>query len=299
MFKLKSSKMNKIAVCLYGQYRTGDYVLPFIAKQFEHENVDVDFFCSFKDFNTYERNKTYQENTSSANEKEFIDVEATSEYIKKILKPTIIRPMNPPRRDKQRYKVSNMLSGIVESLSLKQRHELKTNTQYDFVFLLRYDVLFNDGAVKQMLDKLRGLNSEELFSLTRTNNECLYTTYISYPQPHSELNLYTPIQDLFFAGSSLAFDLMVTAYENMLVMNNQEHAILDYYTDGHVIHNIACNECGVVPMDINTVLGINVHWACVRSDFDLSLDVHLESTLSAANDHWRKSSVHVREIRYD
>lgn len=298
MVKLKSSKMNKVAVCLYGQYRTGDYVLPFIAKQFELENVDVDFFCSFKEFNTYERNKTYQENNQPG-EKELIDVNATTEYIKKILKPKIIRPMNTPERNKQRYKVSNMLSGIVESLALKQRHELKTNTQYDFVFLLRYDVLFNDGVIKKILDKLRGLNLEELFSLTRTNKECLYTTLISNPEKFSRLPRYNAIQDLFFAGSSLAFDLLATAYQRMLVLGKQEHAILDYYTDGHVIHNIACEECGVALTDINTVLDINIFWACVRSDFDLTLDVHLESTLHSAADNWMSSHANARYNTYD
>ena len=54
MSKKFTKDCRKIAVCLYGQYRTGDYVLPYMQKTAQQVNYsDVDFFCSGKQSNSY------------------------------------------------------------------------------------------------------------------------------------------------------------------------------------------------------------------------------------------------------
>ena len=44
-------KSRRIAVCLYGQWRTADYCLPWIAKQYEF--ADVSYFVHTKTYSTY------------------------------------------------------------------------------------------------------------------------------------------------------------------------------------------------------------------------------------------------------
>ena len=55
MSELKFPKgCKRIAVCMYGQYRTGDYLVPYFIEFFKNKyNVQVDFFCSSKETRSY------------------------------------------------------------------------------------------------------------------------------------------------------------------------------------------------------------------------------------------------------
>ena len=57
-----NKKVNKIAVCFYGQYRTGTYCLPIIEKFLSQIDADVDVFCSLKNYTTYATRHSYTKN---------------------------------------------------------------------------------------------------------------------------------------------------------------------------------------------------------------------------------------------
>ena len=84
-------KIKNIAICMYGQYRTGDGCLEYIKKFYDIQGVNVDFFCSLKPYETtYTRHKHNKETKKDIMAQDLLN-DATIKYqtkqIKKYYKP--------------------------------------------------------------------------------------------------------------------------------------------------------------------------------------------------------------------
>ena len=53
--------IKNVAVCMYGQYRTGDACKEYIKKFYDMPGVNVDFFCSLKEYETSYTRPHYNE----------------------------------------------------------------------------------------------------------------------------------------------------------------------------------------------------------------------------------------------
>ena len=130
---LYPSGVKRIAVCLYGCYRTGDYVLPWLKKSLTHPDVHVDYFCSARNYDEYR--------TVSRQKPEKI-YRSDDQLIEKL------SILNPTSVEIQDYEITRKYNGaaateksMADAIMLKQIHEATTGIEYDIVLLARYDTL--------------------------------------------------------------------------------------------------------------------------------------------------------------
>lgn len=289
--KFNNSKMNKIAVCLFGQYRTGDYVLPRIKKHFDIPGVEVDWFCSFKSSTNYERYQGFHDKYAPG-EVIIPDCEKIKQHLINELNPKAISIVSDDCKiyddvTVERFLTSKMLLGWIDSTMLKQRYELEHGFQYDMVFVLRYDVMI--GPIdwpKAILDTFRDKPFEEVHKITNSSKEWIITTKLWNSQAFAWPPLTTAVQDLCFAGTSLAVDFMTAEMVNFVVKTNKQEPIIYDFVDGHCIYGFIADLCGVDVVSHDKIENVNMFWAVVRPDADLSLDVFSDEAFCHNVDLW-------------
>tara|TARA_R110000782_G_scaffold88266_1_gene170448 strand:- start:2517 stop:3542 length:1026 start_codon:yes stop_codon:yes gene_type:complete len=250
-----NKKVNKIAVCFYGQYRTGTYCLPIIEKFLSQIDADVDVFCSLKNYTTYATRHSYTKNNgidghpSNWNDIELVDINYQTDQIEKYLKPKIFKlctaddeeiiyrcPVDP-----------TAMSGWADSIMLKQQYEADNDIQYDLVFMMRYDVLiFPLDFGKLLIEALHNTNLATpipgIMQTTETNFILANTidTKITWFNTNSIASYHEVLQDLFVIGSGNSMDII--AYQTMSQLPGETQHRGDYHSIdnvnfGHNIHH--------------------------------------------------------------
>lgn len=184
----------KIAICLYGQFRTGLYCAPYIKSCYEFGSCDldieVDYFCFTKDYNTNGRvlnDKKYGEITPFNN---YDDLEKAFDIYKPKEKMVF-------KKEHEGYPITNFphpnLFSIMMSIELKKDYEEEHGFKYDYCFCQRFDVLILPKNIALMI---MNLGDKERF---------IYTHLIErFPLERNSLG----IGDFWFGGDNMSLDLL-------------------------------------------------------------------------------------------
>lgn len=215
----------KVAVCLFGQPRTGLYCAPYIKESYNldgHEvelttlnkgvaekelvKISVEYFCSTKDYNTNGMvvGKTYGE-MSPADPTE-IDT-LVSMY--NPVKSKVISYDKEPKFDKNlTHNIlgwdwpKSFLHGIVSAINLKKEYELDCGWRYDLCFCQRFDAITSPVSPAGILIKNVPIRKGVVYSHWITR----------FAEEDNSLG----IGDFWFGGDSLSMDLMASSLTRYL-----------------------------------------------------------------------------------
>ena len=221
-FLTSNIQIRNIAVCMYGQYRTGDACLKYIKDFYSlgsDSNVNVDFFCSLKPYETTYTRHIHNEATN----KDYMQQDQLSESAVDHQRKQIYKYYNP-----KKFKVfekeyedqlkhidatimhSKVLSAWTEAVMLKQEYEAENNMSYDLVIMQRYDViLWPTWSFRAILHKMNGISVAERMSLATAEKNILMFQPIDFLRPANLCLFYPNGQDLWVWGFGNALDVFV------------------------------------------------------------------------------------------
>lgn len=153
-----SNKKIRVAVCMYGQWRTGDKCKEYIKNFYNIDDVDVDFFCSVKNYDLYTTTKE-DLGTDVLNDTE---LEYTIKYAYSPKKFNLIR-----FQDDINVGAVPQVTGLVDSINLKRLYELEQGIKYDITVIQRYDAFMSPANYFHMFtDYIKKYNASEKLVLT-------------------------------------------------------------------------------------------------------------------------------------
>jgi hypothetical protein len=154
-----------LAICFYGQYRSGDVCLPHLKSIIDNINVEnIDIFCSTKNSLSFHASRRLMEmGVETINDDEVDHIRKT---ITDVLNPKSIHFVTDPfelitqneNKERTEFNHHGVLSpaGVIDSLLLKQKYEAETGIFYDAVIMLRYDVIFRPmDYIPQLIEKIK------------------------------------------------------------------------------------------------------------------------------------------------
>lgn len=251
----------RIAVCLYGQYRTGDFVLRHYEKLFsDRMGVKVDFFCSSKVTRSYPHSYIAMQ-AGIAEEQKVHTVESLSEHLRNSpVRPVAVNVIDDVEDElASGVKWGKIFNGIGDAIRLKSIHEADNDFTYDVVIVSRYDCLIHPI---DLLDRIiHWHNSVLVESLTYNFNNVGYNNYLV--SDALDRNSNTGIlgsQDILFWGSSFSMDLIYAEILHTLKQYKlQDHSHLPHSAiperlDGHkgvdrLAANAGVGQCRIWPVN--------------------------------------------------
>lgn len=217
--------IKRIAVCCYGQYRTGDYCLPIIKKFYEKTAIEVDFFCSLKAYTTYNNHRKWREknNITDNNHMVFADTDYQTSQLKNHLHPRAIKIITI--EEEENNKPHNPIEqGWISSIILKQQYEAEQNIVYDLVFMQRYDTLPWPFNLAELLVKgLSKIPLSDMNSIHTTDSDFIFADTINnkIQWPDNGVSSYfNVLQDTLIVGSSRALDVISYEFLNNVPNKN-------------------------------------------------------------------------------
>lgn len=244
--------MIRMAVCMYGCWRTGDRTLEYIKEFFNLQacGVQVDFFCSVKEYDqyfAYGDNEMSEPRTLTTNERDHIHQKLTE-----ILRPKAIRFLDDLGKEKTQIK----LSSIIDSVFLKKKYEVENNIKYDIVFLYRYDIIIDHLEYLKSLMRQWQRNEYTKIILEKDYilkpRDIIFCDVLSAVwQPEHDLHTcvgaehtwagITVYQDLLLFGTGNAVDRIIYEFLYIVRQNDSSLRLLDdlegHYTLAHAIRN--------------------------------------------------------------
>lgn len=215
-------EIKNIAICMYGQYRTGDACLEYIKRFYNVPgSINVDYFCSLKPYETtYTRHKHNEETKKDIMAQDLLDT-ATITYqanqIKKHYKPKEFKLYKVKDEDKLKdikgsIMHSKVLAGWVDSIMLKQKYEAENDITYDMVIMQRYDaIIWPSVAFNNIFHRLQGLQTSHRATLATGDKNLLFFQLIEFIRKYNGTFGYPNGQDLWAIGIGNALD--VWAYD--------------------------------------------------------------------------------------
>ena len=203
--KVFAQGIRRVAVCFYGCYRTGDYCLPAYRKLFDQLDVPVDYFCSVKDIDEYRTSNVVQGITQQHN------INHVQARIHELLNPVDVNVIDAEWEAKNYYENSATGAGMGDAIMLKQQHEAATGTEYDLVFVTRYDVLPKvNRKLQNIITRLRQLDWETIHELENTigdtSGQFIFTRRDIHNMDHTPLTPFA--HDFFYYGTNHAVNMI-------------------------------------------------------------------------------------------
>ncbi len=192
----------KIAVCLSGQPRVAEYVIPSILNYFSGEH-EYDFFCHSWDYNNYKRKIDNPGNNPYPvwwEDEEPVDPEYVKQCLSKLSPKACVidskQVLQPP--DNRRYAWDSLTYSMMYANHLKKQYEVQNNFRYDFVIKTRYDIVYYPN------DKFKlSINAH------KQNYHDIFTCHAGrMPVEFNRINA----SDVVFYGSSLVMDMITDLY---------------------------------------------------------------------------------------
>ena len=280
----------RIAVCLFGQIRTGLYCAPAIKAA--HDLIDgkeiviqinkrrrevcrikIDYFCWTKDFdsNGLVHGKTFGELTNKLNESDINDVFSIYNPAKKGITTFDDDVKDNDIQSNIKWLMPKpLLLSIVSSMNLKKEYELDCGLPYDFCFCQRYDSLTTPFNPVERIVREHGIRDNIIYSHWIT----------SFPQEDNAWG----VGDFWFGGDSLAMDLMSASLSQYLNSDLADTSLnesqLGYGPNVMLYNAMHQNNIWVVefPGGLNS--------SPVRPESDLTLDVLDHSTAGKHHTHF-------------
>ena len=175
-------KQINIAVCLFGQIRTGVYCAPAIKAAYDYVDgkiininyngrvqeciVNVDYFFWSKEGQTVGQfiGKTYEQQAGTV---DLTDLEKLTEIYKPKLQGITKLEDEPQLKNSNSLIQWNfgrpLLLGIVSAINLKQQHELSTGIRYDLCICQRFDIVTIPFTPVEKIIKEYGIVNEVVF----------------------------------------------------------------------------------------------------------------------------------------
>ena len=256
--------IKNIAVCFYGQYRTGDACLKAIKnfyKLSDDHNINVDFFCSFKSYETtYTRHKFNKQNNKDWTSKKIyksFEVQKQIDYIQEVLQPKSIKVMDTnveeSLKDHEKSIIhSKVLNAWNHAINLKQVYEIENDLTYDMVFMQRYDaVIYPLYAFECIVKKFNNLETSTR-NIFNSGDKCaFFSNTIDLIRNNFGLGFYPNSQDMWCFGIGPAIDMIVAEF--LASMNSKDYSMLGFnnftqgipYYDTHEMLGTTCNKLSI------------------------------------------------------
>lgn len=248
--------IQNLAVCFYGQWRTGELCLPYLKEMVDKiEDVHtIDYFCSVKNCMSFHAGPGLKSKGHNAMTQE--EIEHVKHTIDDVINPKAINIMyDDPEIDfvtisentpsgKFNKHGALVWTGLVDSLLLKQQYEAKTGVYYDAVLMLRYDVLLRPmNFISQLIKRIKETDDVAVWP---NDPDSIIAPAQNHPAHHGATGHFTMfprvINDLFLFSTGSAADRFV--YETIEYMNsvssvygNNNPTIYEGYVDLMTGHN--------------------------------------------------------------
>jgi hypothetical protein len=201
----------KIAICLSGQSRVIEYVIPSILAFFSG-GYEFDFFCHTWNYNTYKRK------LENPNIGQFPCWWEGDVEIDPVEVGNIISRLNPKKYvihgkevlGDHRFVWDSLTYSMMYANHLKKQYEIENNFRYDFVLKTRYDTIF-DPNKKFVLN--RHADRDNYLDLY-----CVHDGRMNYE--YNRINT----SDTIIYGSSMAMDIVSDLYRKIWIMKRNERA---------------------------------------------------------------------------
>lgn len=258
--------VKRIAVCLYGCYRTGDYVLPWLKRSLTSTTVQVDYFCSTRNFDEYRISRVDTKKIHHTNE----------ELIEKM---SILNPISIDILDYDEIAKFDLAHAVeksmADSIMLKQLHEANTGIEYDIVLLARYDTL--PEPMPNLADQLSEIGNTMTYKqkyvdlITNCRRSWICTQKQTHGLHHSPWA--GGAHDYFMYGSSVAMDLIALEFLKLAGSPSYTLAGKEKWRSGSGFRHIHMTLATVLrQMDIEILRTPFIESVIVRPHADLTLD---------------------------
>tara|TARA_B110000259_G_C14033163_1_gene407725 strand:- start:3034 stop:4041 length:1008 start_codon:yes stop_codon:yes gene_type:complete len=253
--------IKNIAICMYGQYRTGDACLEYIKKFYNSDDINVDYFCSLKTYETtYTRHIHNEKINKKLWEKEIVDkdiLEYQKSQIFKYLTPVAFKiyslDYEQQLADAEGSLIhSKVLAGWTDAVMLKQQYEADNDITYDLVIMQRYDVItWPSYAFSSILSNIQGLETSYRGTLSTGDKNVLFVNPIDFIRPTSGVFMYPNGQDLWTIGVGTALDTFVyDALEHIPSAHISNFSLKEFhngypYTDTHEMVGAIVNKMNI------------------------------------------------------
>tara|TARA_R100000541_G_scaffold2114_5_gene7563 strand:- start:1459 stop:2505 length:1047 start_codon:yes stop_codon:yes gene_type:complete len=214
-------QIKNVAVCMYGQYRTGDVCIESIKQFYAMEGINVDFFCSLKEYETTYTREVYNKekyNYEYARDQQHLTEDAVVYQTKQIhehYKPKKFKVYTTDYENKLKdirksILQSKVLAGWVEAVMLKQQYEVEADITYDLVVMQRYDVLvWPKHAFRTIVKSLTDMPINNRHTFNTANKNLILYQPIEIIRRYNGTLMYPNGQDLWVMGVGNALDVWV------------------------------------------------------------------------------------------
>ena len=258
----------RIAVCFYGCYRTGDYCLPAYRALFDRLGIPVDYFCTVKDLDEYRTSHTVQGVTAQHTSQHI------TQRIHDLLDPVAVRVIDQQWESENYYRNHATACGMGEAIMLKQQHEATTGTDYDLVFVTRYDVLPQvNTKLKTILSRLNRLNWQNLHRIENTvgdtSGQFIITRRDIHNMDHTPLTPFA--HDYFYYGTNHAVNMIGVEILYRGAQHPDAWATFYRLANFHALLDVTCRRLNI---PVITDPDYAVEATIVRPFSDLNLPSH-------------------------
>ncbi len=300
---LPYSNPKRVAVCLYGQVRIGTYLLPWIKHVYDlsSQGVEVDFFVSIKDINSYINDPTYKVGSS-----QHIN---TADIINKIKDTLNIDHVNVITNEQDKiasHSYAPHCTAIFDVILQKQKQEMINHFNYDFVFMQRFDSMFL--PINYPLQVIKWLRHLDIHSYKKSTDSFNFNFILAenciYENVFLSKICYV-IQDLMMSGTSFAWDIVATKLAFNFSTTTKELKYTEEYSkaiprqmDPHMTLTDAIHKAGVdihplirpytfeSPWYIGKDNSEHITYTVIRDSFDLTLDPFDVATFIKFQKEW-------------
>jgi hypothetical protein len=238
-------KISNLAICMYGQYRSGDVIVPHIKSIIDQIEVDkVDIFCSVKNslsFHASDRLLSKGIQLIQEEEKQRI-----FNFLTDQLSPASINFLEESetiineKSNGVEFNHHGVLSpaGVIDALLLKQKHEAANDMYYDAVILLRYDVMFRPlDYIPKLIKKISETNDLKVWPNDPDSMIAPGQNHALAGNNHARYTLFNNmINDLFimFTGSAadrMCYEMIDYMHTLTSIYNNTDEPKYESYTN--------------------------------------------------------------------
>lgn len=286
LLKNKKKPITRIAVCLYGCYRTGEYCLPYLLDFFKSPNVTFDFFGATKNINEY---------TVDAHMREQGIKEVPNPYIsiKRILGNKLkgFKLVDEETEKNHNINRSYIFSQMYDSILLKSNFEMEHDFKYDLVWVCRWDVVYrNIEFIDALVQKLNSETYEEILNkgYGMLDRRCFVDTLGSVKGFNPALPGF---QDLFFCANSANIDILADEFLNFTKYPDWKPTdiihgnFLDHDIDGHEGLGVALYNTKLHITQL-TLPHHHSGYIIIRPYVDLSKNLYDDNNFDEALGYW-------------
>jgi hypothetical protein len=269
-------KITNLAVCFYGQWRSGEVCIPFLKSIIDRLPVDkVDVFCSIKDSLSFhaserlrEQGATFIDDHSRHDITQFLNEHLNPVSINFISDPPdIIMVECNPARTEWNYHGTLTPTSFIDSLLQKQQHEARTEIFYDAVIMLRYDVLYRPiDYIPKLIEEIMASDDLAVWPNDPDSIISPASNHAFRGNDHGRYTMFPDmINDLFilFTGAAadrICYEMIDWMHEVTSLYGNTRFPRYRPYRDYMNFHVMFGRLAGAISLQMIKAPGISERW---------------------------------------